>query len=290
MDNNPLFSVCIANYNNGKYLLETVESVIQQSYENWEIIIVDDGSTDNSNEIYKLCTDNRIKIFHNEKNFGTGYTFRRTIELSSGEVFGLLGAEDTLTPDALAIMIEQHIQHQNTSIIYSQYFDCDENLNVLGISTRNKAIESGSSYLLQGCNNEISSFATFKRTKYNETEGINPNQKRAVDTDLYLKMEEVGETLFIEQPLYYYRHNSNSISLNNNGHKAVMWHISAMLAACDRRNLPKEEFVSPYIYKFQEGFTNRINSLEHSREYKIGSKITRIERFIKNRLKKIGIK
>ena len=48
----PLFSILIANYNNGKYLMDAIESVRQQTYANWEIILVDDASTDNSHELY----------------------------------------------------------------------------------------------------------------------------------------------------------------------------------------------------------------------------------------------
>ena len=75
MKNTPLFSVLISNYNNGQYLQETIESVKAQDYTNWEIIIVDDLSTDNSIEIYKkYANDNRIKIYYNTENKGVTYT------------------------------------------------------------------------------------------------------------------------------------------------------------------------------------------------------------------------
>lgn len=81
----PLFSVLIANYNNGKYLVESIESVRQQTYANWEIILVDDASTDNSPELYKeLEKDKRIHIYLNEQNMGYGYTKCRCAELATG--------------------------------------------------------------------------------------------------------------------------------------------------------------------------------------------------------------
>ena len=78
-----LFSILIANYNNERYLLECIESVLIQSYENWEIIIVDDKSTDESNKLYSLLIKNsKIRIFYNKKNYGLGYTKIKLIQLA----------------------------------------------------------------------------------------------------------------------------------------------------------------------------------------------------------------
>ena len=75
MSDTPLFSVLIANYNNGCYLTEAVDSVRGQSYDHWEIVIVDDASTDNSDEVFEeLSKDSRIRVFHNDRNHGAGYT------------------------------------------------------------------------------------------------------------------------------------------------------------------------------------------------------------------------
>ena len=95
MTNQPLFSVLIANYNNGKYLMDAIESVRQQTYTNWEIILVDDSSTDNSHELYKeLEQDERIHIFLNNQNRGCGYTKHRCAELANGEICGFLDPDD----------------------------------------------------------------------------------------------------------------------------------------------------------------------------------------------------
>ena len=68
-------SILIANYNNGRYLMDAIDSIRHQSYHNWEIVIVDDHSTDNSVDIYKkLEGDDRIHIFFNSDNMGCGYT------------------------------------------------------------------------------------------------------------------------------------------------------------------------------------------------------------------------
>ena len=84
------FSVLIANYNNGQYLQDALNSVFNQTYSNWEIIIVDDCSTDNSHELYNnYVDDSRIHIYYNNRNYGCGYTKRRCVELAHGDDFNV---------------------------------------------------------------------------------------------------------------------------------------------------------------------------------------------------------
>lgn len=104
-----MFSVLISNYNNSQYLQGAIDSVFAQTYNDWEIIIVDDGSTDESQKIYeKYREDNRIHIYYNEQNRGCTYTKWRCIEECKGELFGFLDADDTLMPDALECMVNEH--------------------------------------------------------------------------------------------------------------------------------------------------------------------------------------
>ena len=75
-----MFSVLIANYNNGRYLQEAIDSVFSQTYTDWEIVIVDDASTDNSADIYRRNgSDSRIRIFHNWTN-GTKHIIHANVE------------------------------------------------------------------------------------------------------------------------------------------------------------------------------------------------------------------
>src|SRR5690348_4514160 len=101
------FSILIANYNNGKYFKDCYDSIIAQSYNNWEAIIIDDKSTDNSIELINrlIRLDPRFKLIENDKNYGCGYTKRRCVELSSGEVCGFLDPDDALENEALEVMV-----------------------------------------------------------------------------------------------------------------------------------------------------------------------------------------
>lgn len=114
----PLFSILIANYNNGCYLQEAIDSVLAQTYPNWEIVLVDDKSSDDSFEIYKKYKeDKRFHIYFNEENKGCGYTKRRCAELAQGELCGFLDPDDKLTPDALEVMVNEHGARAECSLV-----------------------------------------------------------------------------------------------------------------------------------------------------------------------------
>ena len=240
MINNPLFSVLIAQYNNGKYLQEAIDSVKAQTYTNWEIILVDDASTDNSRELYELFKDDkRIKIYYNEENKGCGYTKRRCVKLAEGEFCGFLDPDDALKKDAVSCMVYSHIEFIDASLVYSSYIRCDDNLNEKYVNQNQCQIPQGTDYLHYN-RGAVHHFACFKRSKYLQTTGIDPTFKRAIDQDLYYKLEEVGSLMFMDRPLYLYRFHEGGISLNENIYKALYWHIKAIQNACIRRGIEGE--------------------------------------------------
>jgi glycosyltransferase involved in cell wall biosynthesis len=104
--NNNLFSILIANYNRGSYINECIKSVISQTYRNIEIVIVDDGSSDNSREIIRTlaATDNRIRFYFSTQNEGCGSAMRKCAELCTGRWFGFVGSDDVLLPEAVEIV------------------------------------------------------------------------------------------------------------------------------------------------------------------------------------------
>jgi glycosyltransferase involved in cell wall biosynthesis len=222
----PLFSVLIANHNNGQYLEECLQSIFCQTYQNWEIILVDDGSTDNSFDVYqKYENHSQIKIIKLTPNKGCGFTKRKCVEAASGEICGFVDADDTLAPDALEILVRQHLDNPYHSIVYSTHYNCNNDLVPQNIAEQVGTIPDGQ-FSWMNKRPIISAFATFKRKNYLQTTGISPWLHKAVDKDLYYKLEEAGPSLFVNQPLYYYRHHQNSISLNKNSNIAYQYHLA----------------------------------------------------------------
>src|SRR5690554_1461614 len=222
-----LFSVLIANYNNGQYLQECLDSVFAQTYTNWEIILVDDSSDDEtSRKIYKKYnTHPRIKIFYNQENFGCGYTKRKCVEAANGAICAFLDPDDAIPTDAIQTMVDKHMDLPKHSLIYSTNYLCDEQLSVISKNPMVGMIGAKGYFCNNGKHSNVSHFASFKTDHYRKTDGINPKLKRAVDQDLYYKMEETGPFYYIDRPLYYYRRHKGGISTAKNALKAKYWHV-----------------------------------------------------------------
>lgn len=285
-----LFSILIANYNNGSYLQETINSILAQTYSNWEIILVDDKSTDESSKIYeKYKSDRRFFFHYNEKNMGCGYTKRKCIELAHGEICGFVDADDSITPNALEIMVDAHIKHPLCSLIYSQFYYTDNELNVQSISQHQCSIPNGSTYLTCNIPGAISHFASFKKKYYEETIGIDSTLKIAEDLDLYLKLEEVGKLLFIPTPLYYYRTGTGTnTSLGKANYlQSTNFEFIARINAYVRRQIPIESILLSKLNSlYNEAFSDGQNNIRETKTYKIGHTIIAPLRLINKILSK----
>jgi len=247
----PLVSILIANLNNGQYIRQTLESAVSQTYGDIEIVIVDDGSSDNSIQIIQDFinehADSPILFSQNDASGGCGRVKRQLVELSHGDYFAFLDPEDTISPDAVAILMKEH-EKQLYSIVYSTHYLCDEKLNPYAISDWPGEIAEGQSHLTS-TTGHISAFALCNRSCYNNTEGINPKLFVAEDYDLYLKMEEVAPVHFVNRPLYYYRHHATNTSWNDNRRAVnLQYRHLAISAAYHRR---KKSNTIPNLTRFQ---------------------------------------
>ncbi len=204
---NQNISVLMANYNKGKYVGEAIASVLNQSFKDWELVIIDDGSTDNSVvEIKKFVSDTRVRLIINSDNQGVIYCQKRLIEESKFEIVAILDSDDVLYPDALEELSTAYQNNPDCGFIYSQFEVCDSVLNVIqqGIC---KAVRKGRSNLHEYY---ASAFRTFKKEAYYKTNGYDEETIYAEDRDIVFQLEEKTKVLFIDKVLYKYRRTANS--------------------------------------------------------------------------------
>ncbi|CAF30635.1 glycosyltransferase [Methanococcus maripaludis] len=135
MSEKPLISVLMPNYNSEKYLNEAIESILNQTYENFEFIILDDCSTDNSWKIIQEYAkkDKRINIFRNEKNLGRPKTYNRLLNMISNEsfFFFFMGSDDVVKENMINIKLNYFNNFEEIDGIGNSIEYVDENLNFI---------------------------------------------------------------------------------------------------------------------------------------------------------------
>ena len=129
-----LVSIIIPAYNASKYISETIQSVLNQTYSNWELVIVNDGSEDNTLDIIDQFSknDSRIKYF-TKNNSGVSETRNIGISNTKGDYIAFLDADDYWLADNLQKKIDL-IQSENVDFVYSDMYNCDEILNIKEIA------------------------------------------------------------------------------------------------------------------------------------------------------------
>ena len=232
------FSILIANYNNGQFFPSCYDSIIAQTYDNWEAVILDDKSTDDSiAQIKKIIgNDDRFKIYENDLNCGVGITKHKLIDFAEGDICGFLDPDDALLPDALKASIDVFDKKEKVVLTHSKYLKCDEYLNPVSVSKNTMPVQNNDPYFFN-CNIHIAHFVAFRKKIYELTEKMDTSMKIAEDQDLYLKMYEMGEVFFINKPCYLYRIHSNGISQDKNLPAAREYFSKVLFNAMKRRNL-----------------------------------------------------
>ncbi|WP_416828770.1 glycosyltransferase [Ectobacillus polymachus] len=211
-------SVVMAVYNGEEYLIQAVESVLNQTYKDFEFIIVNDGSTDKTKEILNHIHDSRVRIFHLESNCGLPYSLNFGIKQSKGDWIVRQDADDV----SLQNRFEEQVKY------------IKENPGIVGVGTLIQSIHGNSviddEYLrsIEWSNSvvtkeEIEEFRFiappvihgtmfFSKVAFQAVGGYNEHYKIGQDFDLWMRLIEIGSIEKIPQVLYQYRVDSRSLS------------------------------------------------------------------------------
>ncbi len=204
----PQLSLLMANFNNGRYIRDAIDSVVHQTSSHWELLIIDDCSQDNSREIIAdYLLDPRIRFWSNAAKQGHVKNLIAVMEQSQADIVGIIDSDDTLDREAVATMLDVYKKHPDIGFAYSQYQICDAQLHPLSLGFC-KSTPAGKSNLHF---HHMNHFKTFRKSAYFKTSGYD-SRMFAEDIDLWFKLEEVSEGLFVDRVLYNYRMLPNSLS------------------------------------------------------------------------------
>lgn len=238
----PKISLLISNFNNGQYFKDCCYSLLSQTEQDWEAIVIDDCSTDDSINQIEACigSDARFRFYRNEENIGYQRCTIKAIGLSKAPLLARLDPDDALRPTALEKALGIHDEKEQVSLVYSNFTWCDAHLTPLQ-EHQAVQVEQASGEAFYNFQGEISHFATFKKAFYEQTSGIDPFIKRAEDKDLYMKLCEVAPVKHIDESLYLYRVHDKGMSTNKNADRALYWHWVALVKMSERTGTNLED-------------------------------------------------
>ena len=127
-----LVSIIMPSWNTGRFIAESIQSVIDQTYKKWELLIVDDCSTDNTDEVVDSFQDERIRYFKNENNSGAALTRNRAIREAQGEWIAFLDSDDLWAPKKLERQLV-FMKKNDLVFSYHEYIKIDEDSKPLNI-------------------------------------------------------------------------------------------------------------------------------------------------------------
>lgn len=204
---NELVSVIMPSYNTAKFISETINSVLSQTYQNFELIIVDDCSTDNTDEIVSGFSDERIIYIKNEKNSGAAVSRNRALREAKGKWIAFLDSDDLWEKDKLQKQIA-FMEKNDYKFSYTEYEEIDEESKPLdvNVSGPKKITKAGMyNYCWPGClsvmyDKEIIGLIQIADLKKNN------------DYAMWLKVIKKADCYLLPEKLARYRIRSGSIS------------------------------------------------------------------------------
>lgn len=206
-----LVSVVIPAYNVEKTITETIKSIQQQTFSDWEIIVINDGSTDRTVEVINSIEDPRMKIFSYE-NGGLPVARNRGIVHATGEFITFIDADDLWTPDKLELQLSALQQHPEAGVAYSWTAFIDEKSNFL--YAWEPVFAEGNVYPQLLVRNFISSGSNILvRRQFIESAGeFDPSLKSVEDWDYYLRLAALCPFALVPKYQILYRKTSQSMT------------------------------------------------------------------------------
>jgi len=214
MNNQPLVSIIMNSYNSDEFLEEAIDSIINQTYQNWEIIFWDNQSTDNSAKIIKSYNDRRIKYFYAPRFTPLGEARNFAIEKCNGEWIGFLDADDIWDKDKLFLSFQElnnSSNEDNISLIYSKSNIINKEGDITSKSTKSPSGYIHDKLLIEGDFIVFSSIIV-KKDILNQNGNIDENLNYCEDYDLLLKVCKAYQAIGIDKYLTSYRVHSNNIT------------------------------------------------------------------------------
>lgn len=205
MDKNIVVSIGMPVYNKEPYLGLAIKSVLAQSLTNFELIICNDGSTDNSEKTILSFNDNRIKYIKNDFNQGISACLNHIISISKGKYFARMDADDIMFPDRLKIQLKHLEKHTYLDVIGASAIIINDNHQIVGKYSSDEFFTLKKSFF----KSVFVHPTVMGHLKWFQNNCYNPDVNGAEDFDLFLRTFNTSKFQNLQVPLMFYRINHN---------------------------------------------------------------------------------
>ena len=242
--NSPEISVIMSAYNAEKFVGETIESITQQTFTNFEFIIVDDGSTDATPEILSewAARDQRIHVTTQE-NQGLTRSLCEAVSVARAPLLARIDADDIALPKRLEHQYKAMQSTPDLVVLGTQVATIDgkgQKIRTRKVTTGPRRIRDR--LVIRNCINHSS--AMLRRKAVLEVGNYNPKFLTSQDYDLWLRMSRVGQIDNLPETLMHYRKHADRVSAKSNASRQTLYSVAA---ACDHwlREIGKPEISAP---------------------------------------------
>lgn len=212
------FTILVACHNKEKFIKACISSVLDQTYGNWECIVVDDCSTDGSYKYLESISDPRFQIFRNTSRKFCSSTYAEALRHATGDVCGILDGDDVLSKKAMSVVVRRYNAHPKIDFIYTQHFWCDKTMtkNRTGLSSLPKKKKSLAQMANAG-RHCFSHWRTFRLFLADKGVIFPEGLEVSVDKNMGFILEELGQGGFLPKKVYFYRYYRENMSLIQGG-------------------------------------------------------------------------
>ncbi|WP_139856291.1 glycosyltransferase family 2 protein [Aequorivita sinensis] len=204
-----MITIAIPFYNAEHYLLDAIRSVFAQTYEDWELILIDDGSTDASLEIAKSINDPRVWVLSDGNNKRLAARLNEVTKLAKYDFIARMDADDLMLPNRIAEQLKYFKMYPEADIVTSGVFSVLNDLSLKGI--RGQEFQYPSFEDIVSRKKGVTHAALIARKSWYERNLYNENLKIAQDLELWIRASAKNDfkVISIEDPLYIYREEDN---------------------------------------------------------------------------------
>lgn len=290
----PRASIIIPAYNAENYIGLTLNSIIQQTYEDFECLVIDDGSTDNTIAVATSFNDPRIKILSGSNSGGPAKPRNVGLNNASGEYIFMFDSDDIMLPKKLALSVDALDRNPSANLLFTNFQSIDENGKVIKenflheYETLWEIVDKNVTHPLEIRAEDVfsplikvnfigTSSVVLRKSSLKEANRFNESLKNSDDRLFWIEFARCNNFLFLNALLHQYRVRSNSISSQGFDRRAPskIAALKRMMELCeldDDRKTIKQQIQNDYIglaysYRFKRQYKNSLHALLSGAKY-----------------------